>query len=430
MTMSDFPTQLQIRRALALAPALAPALALALAPALAFADPPPSLSLTLSGVPARVLSHNPSLAAARHRVDEALGRLDQSGRPANPELETEYRTTSATGENGFEISLNQAFPLTARLRLEKEVSRAELAIAEAEIGDAERRLVADARRLAIRHLAGRDAVALRRRQGEVAEELASFISKAAGRGEGSALDAGEARLEASRLELDIERLTADADSILAELKPLLGLLPAAHLALTGALPGPALPGAAVNPSSRPDYRALLHAVDAAEREVALARANRVEDVRFGIVGEFVREEDAPTGIEDESILGIRFSIPLPLWNRNEGTIREKEAARQRAEGEADALAGQIRNEAAAALGRMRSQLTLLEQIDAELLPLAERQLTLSDTAFRGGQSDLQTVLRARDRKIAFVTARLDALRDFNLARVDYESARGQSESTP
>ncbi len=403
------------------------------ASALAAEAPPRSLALGLDDIPARVRAHNPSLAAARYRIAEARGRLTGSGRLSNPELETEYRGNTDTSENAFEISLSQSFPLTDRLRLEKEVSRAEVTVAENEVRDAERLLIARARRDAVRYLASDQAITLSERQGKVADELATFIESLVERGEGSALDAGGARLESTQADLKVRQLAAAAATLLSELKPLLGLAPGDTLALKGGLPPPALPGApaaAIDPAARPDYRALLGAIDAAQNDLALERANRFEDVKVGIVGEFAREEDAPVGLEDESIIGFRLSIPLPFWNRNEGAIEEKTAARKRSEGEAAALANDIQNEAAAALGRMRSHLELLREIDTKLLPLAGKQLELADTAYRNALTDIQTVLRARDQMIQFENARMDALRDFHLARIDFETAQGPQELAP
>ena len=47
----------------------------------------PSVVVTLATVGNRVRAQNPDLAAARLRIQEAVGRMNQSGRLANPEIE-------------------------------------------------------------------------------------------------------------------------------------------------------------------------------------------------------------------------------------------------------------------------------------------------------------------------------------------------------
>src|SRR4026208_58916 len=89
------------------------------------------IRLTLESAPDYALRHNLTLAAARLRIDEARGRLSQAGRFSNPEVELELNRNIRAPEGAVGVTLMQKFPLTARLRLEKAVTRAELAAAEA-----------------------------------------------------------------------------------------------------------------------------------------------------------------------------------------------------------------------------------------------------------------------------------------------------------
>ena len=100
----------------------------------------------------------------------------------------------------------QSFPITARLRLEKEVSKAEVKVAEAEVADYARKLIVKAQDAAIRVVAIRERQALRKRQAELAGQLAEYIQKAVEAGNDLVLDAGQARLEASQLALAIRAL--------------------------------------------------------------------------------------------------------------------------------------------------------------------------------------------------------------------------------
>jgi hypothetical protein len=85
----------------------------------------PGLVVTLSGVGDRVRAQNPDLAAARLRIREALGRMNQSGRLANPELEAGFDHDPRMQERKFEVGFSQRFPITGRLDLEKQVTMTE-----------------------------------------------------------------------------------------------------------------------------------------------------------------------------------------------------------------------------------------------------------------------------------------------------------------
>jgi len=61
----------------------------------------------------------------------------------NPELEVDVARQTVGRENAWSVGVTQRFPITARLRHEKAISRAEMTAAEAEVREAERKLTAD-----------------------------------------------------------------------------------------------------------------------------------------------------------------------------------------------------------------------------------------------------------------------------------------------
>ena len=106
--------------------------------------------LSLDGIAARVRNHNPVLKAARLAVDEARGRQLGSGRLPNPTFETSFQNESRVSPSVLQFGLDQSFPITNRLKLEKQLSRELVAAAELEVRDVERRLIAEARERAVR----------------------------------------------------------------------------------------------------------------------------------------------------------------------------------------------------------------------------------------------------------------------------------------
>ncbi len=155
---------------------------------------------------------------------------------------------------------------------------------------------------------------------------------------------------------------------------------------------------------------------AAAQEVGIEQSRRYEDVEGGIFAAAERSEDVPAGYDNEAIIGFRFKIPLPLWNDNSPAIAAASARQQRVEAEAVALARNIRLEAEAARAEMLQWSGILREIDQSLLPLAENQFSLAETAWRDGQGTLQAMLLARTRHLALANSRLDALLEFHLAR--------------
>ena len=385
----------------------------------------PAVVVSLASVGDRIRAQNPDLAAARLRIQEALGRMNQAGRLANPELETGFDHNPDFREGKFEMGISQRFPLTDRLRLEKDVSLTELKSSEAEVREGERLLTGQARTAVVKVLATRQRRELLREQSGVSREFADFLSEAAGKGEGSPLDAGQAKLEAASLTLEIRQLDAAETALLGELKPLLGMRPGDALSIGGNLPEPSLPGTAADPSRRPDLQAAKLGALAATQSVALERAKRYDDVEGGLFTGVERREDAPEGYNHEAIIGLRFKVALPFWNKNEGAIHEAQAKQQRKEMEALALGRNIRLEADAARNEMQVWAQMIAEINNTLLPLADEQSAFAETTYRNGQGEIQSVLRSREKRLQLAAARLDALREFHLARVRHQSALAQ-----
>ena len=382
----------------------------------------PAIIVSLTSISARIRAQNPDLAAARLRIQEALGRMRHAGRLANPEISTELDHNTRFREGKFEVGVTQRFPITDRLRLEKEISLTELKASEAEVHEIERQLIGQAREIVVKIIATRQHRELLREQSGVFQEFADFLAAAVEKGEGSALDAGQAKLEARSLMLEIRQLDAAEVALVGELKPLLGMRPGEPIHVGGTLPEPTLPHTAVNPSRRPDFQVAQLGAIAAGQGVTLEQARRYEDVEAGFFAAAERKEDAPQGYNNEGIVGVRLKIALPFWNKNEGAIQEAEAKKIRKQKEAVALGRGIRLEAEAAWAEMQEWAKMITEINDTLLPLAAEQTKLAEEAYRNAQGEIQFVLRSREKRLQLAAARLDALREFHLARVRHETA--------
>lgn len=385
-------------------------------------------TFTLERAVAYALKHNPEIAAARFAVEEARGRLLQSGRLANPEVESELKPNVRGREVSFGVGFMQRFPLTGRLRLEKAVSKAEVAAAEAEVRAAEWRLAMSVRQMGVKLLSLEQSRALKAKQIANSTELAKSAAELAKRAEGSEAEAAQFELEAQQLELDVLQIDSDKASLTGDLRPLLGIAADGEIDITGTLPEVNLPqSSAVDVAQRADYQAAQARVDAARQGVDLAKANKWEDASAGIAAEVDRAEDAPEGLQTDGFIGLKFSIPLPWWNKNEGKIKEAEAAVQRTQKEAETVALKVRTEASAALSEMKAAARILSQTTDTLLPKAKQIEEKLNGFYKQAQpgAQLSDVLRAREKRLALEQARLDALRSYHLARIRYAAATGR-----
>lgn len=385
----------------------------------------PALTLSLSDIGPRVRAAHPSLKAARMAVEEARGRQLGAGRLSNPTVGVDSRNETYLSPGEVMMSLDQSFPITRRLRLEKQLTAQLVTAAELEVRDAERRLISEAQTLAVQVLAIEQQRGLRQQQTELAKKLSEFVTGRAKAGELSALDAAQAQVDAQRLIVEARKLEGESRSLLGTLKPMLDLDPDAALSISGALPEMGVPGKGANWMLRADYQLAEAKVIASQTDISLAKANKWQDVTAGVFAGPEYQNASGDDRRTNGVIGFRVSLPLPFWNKNEGQIAEKTAAAERVRLEQAALAKQIRSDAENARKDMQTSYDLAHETRDKLLPLVIEQTGKLEKAYESGQTDLLTILRAREQRLQLEAAALDAVRDFHLARIRYEAAIGK-----
>lgn len=381
-------------------------------------------AMTFEDIGRQVAARNPDLAAARFMIDEAGGRNLGAGRLMNPELEVRGRHMTEGREAGFGIELMQKFPVTARLRLEKAVTAAQIAAAKAEVDEMRRMLTAEAETMAVKLLAMRAEVGITESQAALAETLTEVATARAAADE-SAIDAAQMRLEAGRQRNSIRRMQAEIAAMNELLKPMLGLTAEQPLEIRGTLPEARAPGGTQPSEFRPDIEAARQRMNAAGQSMDLAQARKWEDISVGIMVDYARTMDEPMGLRDETMVGVKLTIPLPFWNQNQGEIAEATAMRARTAAEVRALRLKAAGQVSSAKREMERLLPFITENNRQLLPLARQQIERVREAYSNNKASLQDLLKARDQLLMVEMDRVDALRDFHLAKVRWKAAVGR-----
>ncbi len=394
--------------------------------------PPQSLDLTpriaLSKVGDRVVRNHPNLRAARLRIREAEGKLVQAGLPLNPSIGLGTGKTGLGGQWDLTASFSQQLPITNRLGLEKRVSFFELELAKAELQDVERRLIEAAQDQALEILALRAKEAQINTQITLLQTMVDFISTAAERGELSSLDAAQAKVELTKLQSAADALAIQQRGELIRLKAAFGMNPSAELELLGELSPPRSLNRRIDLNKRPDYRFKEIEEKAALSRISLEKAKQFGDVTTNIEGGVMREEDAPDGLETEARIGVGMSIPLPLYNRNQGNIAAAQASAERVSLEKQALAVTIREQVASAQIEAEGWMTQYQTLTNSLIPQASENSEELEKALRNGQAGFLSLLQARQQELDLKAQRVEALENYHHARNDYFSAIGSPQS--
>ena len=385
----------------------------------------PNEPLTYESIPERVLKNNPEIEAALWTIEAAKNRLIQSGRLSNPNLTTSFSNNDQTPERSIGAGIQQSFPITARLRREKNVSALKIKEARAEVSMVAQRVTESALTTAVRWLGNQERRSIIEDQIRQAKELADFLSTQSWKGEISSLEAMQASIEADELTLNLYPLEAERKQLESTLRILLGLTPDVPIDLEGNIPSPKLPSAkTIILEARPDYRFIQYKIQTTLEFIKLARANRISDIRFGLIHQWNKEEDMPIGLENETTSGIQLSIPLPLWNRNQGRIAELNSELKGLEGSLHALEISISNHADAAFTAMVEHLANYQQIKNHSLPNRTQYQQALESSFREGMSSFEKLLRARDQRFKLRLTQIESLISFHVNRVKYQSETG------
>lgn len=350
-----------------------------------------SAPLTLEAAIDLALRANPTLRAAGSEVAAQEGALAQAGALPNPELELlregegrDNRTTTATLNIPIELGSKRAARIDA--------ARQERQLAAIALETQRDRVRADTA------AAFHDVVAANAR-----ERMAGELVALAGR----ALVAAGKRVEAGTLS-PVEETRARVAQGSARIEALQAAreLEAARIRLAALWAGDArqlevvAPSAAVLPLAAPLDQllaqldrspAMRHVrVEVGRREALarLERARRTPDVNL-IVG--AQREGPDT--RNRAVLGL--SVPLPLFDRNDGAVLDALRRVDKARAEQDAEGARLRADLGQAHARLTAALAECALISAEILPGAEDARRAANRGFELGKFGLIDVLDAQ-----------------------------------
>jgi cobalt-zinc-cadmium efflux system outer membrane protein len=379
---------------------------------------------------------NPQAAAARALVEIAeANRVDARLRP-NPAVSVEsesyplFQSPRPAFVDGQELTIrfDQEIETAGRRRLRTDAAAAGVSAATLTARDRFRQLERAVRRAYLQ-------LALAHADADVARTSLQEIDRVLTVGR-ERVNVGEApRSEVSRLEVERLRFAEDAFSADLALRnaraALLTLLGASDLTQAIEAADPLIPpsgsavaiiAAATAPPAqplgidlRPDLLAAREELRRAETETRLQRALRSPNVTVG--GGYKRDFGT-----NAVVLGV--TVPLPLWNQNQGGVARAAAERQLAASNLAAVEFDVRLDIQQAINALETNRARAEYIEQQILASARESRNVVSESYRLGAADLIDFLDAQ-------RAFRDTLRTYNRALFDYrvsvfelEAARG------
>lgn len=369
----------------------------------AFADEPPGYVLNLQQLIATARRDNKDLRAARYAVDIARARLLQAGTLPNPRINVGAANDVVFNNDGTysaSVGFSQEFPIAGRILRQKAVARIDIELAQAEILDAERRLAGEVEVNVYRVLIADRQVDARDELSAVDERLARATQTRFKAAEVSELDVNTIALDLQRLAQERALLQSERRIALQALNRQLGRTTSAALTVVEPLPPIdtvlSLDEALSKIPRRPDLRLAQLQINRAQADIALSKAQRWEDwsVGLGVQQDRLSITGAPSQEADRA-LNLSVSIPLPLKSRSRGRIAAAEATATQAEAHVEALRLSIESDIAAAHAEVISLQGLLHNYEANLLPVAKRNVGLAEKGYTQGLLSIVEVVQVQ-----------------------------------
>ncbi|HVM96470.1 MAG TPA: TolC family protein [Candidatus Acidoferrales bacterium] len=394
------------------------------------------LNITFDEFLDEVVANNLDYAAQRYNVSIAEANITAASVFQNPTLALGgVRDVSHSGHERMPDSLNgsltQTFELGGKRKYRILGARQTHAATAATLDDFLRNLRLDAAAAFADALAQARSADQKRLSAEYLNDLAATQMERRRVGDISQADMLQTQVEAQQFQNDLLGAQAEAESASLALNGFLGrnrdgvrLVPAGNLDLP-ARDFDLSTLLAEARESRSDLIALRYSRDAAQSKVQEERANRIPNVDIGPAWTHGGRSDnsiAPSPQFDA--VGLSFSLPIPLWNRNDAAIAAAHYAADQAQKQLDAAELKVDVELRQAFSAYRSAGKRVHQYQNGILKDADSVLDARRFSYQRGQSTLLELLDAQRTANEVRSNYTAALADNAKALIELERAAG------
>jgi cobalt-zinc-cadmium efflux system outer membrane protein len=339
----------------------------------------------------RLALEQPKLRAAAHEVAASEAVVDQAGRYPNPELEY-LREGQRAGTRTTTVQINQPIELGGKRRARVAAAEGTVAVARTELAARRQEIRSDVIASYYAMLVAQERQQLARSLVELAGRGVIVASKRVAAGKSSPIDETKARLAAVDASVELSQATGALAIARTRLGALIGK-PADSIALPADSPErlPEVKPLATLFASVGDSAAVQRARSQLTAQVAqtdIERAARIPDVTVSVGSQ--RDDEVQ---RRQTVIGL--SVPLPLFNRNQGKLSAALRRTDKARDELAAAQVTAASDLASAYTRYevaRNEVALLQQ---NVLPNAQSAYELTLRGFEYGKFSFLEVLDAQ-----------------------------------
>lgn len=388
-------------------------------------------ALTLDAALDLAREENPELLAARQELEVARGRLVTAEFPNrfNPAIRGRgFNRDFAEGGSGqqMQLLLSQEVEVAGQRGLRIEEAKRNLRMVQAVVQDRERVLLGMVKRAFYQALAWRERVRLLHTIETFNRRVRDAALQRFRAGASPVMEANLAEIRHGQARKDTLTAEAQYQAALYELRRVLGMPGDRPIEPTGELRGfpqrvqlQALLARAIQ--ERPDRVAANRSLDRIEAERALTRRLILPNPTFQAIYQ-TEVEKAERGAD--TIIGGGISIPLPIFDRNQGDLVALGGRQRQARHQVTATAQRIEQEVGTAFREYQAASRAVEVFQQTVLDKVEENFRFIEIAYREGKIGLLQFIVVQDDLVRAQLSYLDSLAEFRMTEANLEQATG------
>ncbi|ORL49988.1 outer membrane efflux protein [Pseudomonas putida] len=382
-------------------------------------------SISLPQALSTAMDANPDMAAARQEIGIADGARKQAGLIPNPtisyDVEDTRRSTSQTT-----VTLSQTLELGGKRGARVDVATYGQTAAQLELDrrvNALRAEVVQAFYAALRAQTGLD---LAKQSLELTERGLRIVDGRVRAGKSSPVEATRAQVQLAEAKLQVRRAETEKATAYQQLAQITGSSVTVFDRLDSPTLSPGLPPDAEELLSRLDQTAEMRQavvqIDKSDASLGSEKAQRIPDLTVSVGSQYDRSVR-------ERVNTVGLSMPLPLFDRNQGNILSASRRADQARDQRNAVELRLRSETQTAVNQWATAMQEVESYDKTILPSAQQAVETATRGFEMGKFGFIEVLDAQRTLIVARGQYLDSLATATNARAQVERVYGDVGST-
>ncbi len=378
-------------------------------------------SLTLPRALEDAEAANPDLAAVRWNMDIADGGHQQASLLPNPEASWYSEDTGTQGE--VTVAVTQKILTGGKRSARMEVAAHGQSIAALQFEQQRNQLRADIIEAFYAALIAQEQLKLAEQNRAVAERGLSVANTQVQAGRSSPIEARRSQVQLAEVSLGLNRAQRDLTVAYRNLTALLGSSVPPFRQVEGNIQYfPPVPAEEILLDRLKNTRLLQLAarqIEQNEASVALEKANRIPDLAVTLGNKRLGEVN-------RNVLVVGVSLPLPLFDRNQGNIYAASKRVGQSRDVRNATELRLQAETRQSLAQWQAALISVHSLSETIIPAARQTLDNITRGFEAGKFEFIDVLDAQRTLLSARTEYLQAVGDVTRAWAQIERIYGDA----